>query len=110
MGYKATTPQTAEVSVLQPRELGEYRIYNINIRIDPNNPMENSIYVDFAEGYMDGATFRPVNRTSRMFKGTPMQQAILAQVSVGSTRYDEVKKGVWDMLKSEALVPEGMME
>lgn len=109
MGYKATSPESANVPVLQPKTLGEYRIYSIHIRISPNNPAETGIGVDFAEGFSENGIFTPINRQSKYFSGAPMQAAITAEVEPGSTRYDEVKKGVWDMLKTEGLVPEGNM-
>ena len=107
MTFKSNVPGTGDVPTVQTRVLGEFRIYGINIQLDPNDPAKNGIVVDFSEGFVEGGVFISVKRRSKRFTGAPMAQVILAEVEPGNTRYNEVKKGVWQILLSEGEIPSG---
>jgi len=108
MAFTTNNVEIVEIKKVFDKEVKEYRIYGMNIRIDPNNAEGLIIVVDYGKGYLDDdGKFVAVKRNKETLSGPSILSAVTAPVTEGNTRYDEIKNGVWSTLLSEGLVPEG---
>jgi len=108
MAFTSNDVEIVEIKKVFDKEVNEYRIYGMNIRIDPNDPAGLIIVVDYGKGYIDDdEKFVAVKRDKETLSGPSILSAVTAPVTDGSTRYDEIKNGIWSALLSEGLVPEG---
>ena len=111
MAFVSNESETLEVQVTETKEVNEYRIHTIDIRIDPNDPAALRISVEWSKGFVDAdSKYVYGRREMRRFTGGPVLSAVTAQVSEGNTRYDEIKKGIWGVLVAEGLVPSGIVK
>jgi len=111
MAFVSNDMELVEVNQVAEKNVIEYRIYGMNIRIDPNNSAGLMIIVDFGQGYVDEeGQFISVKRSTHKLEGGPILAAVTAQVTEGNNRYDEIKMGIWDTLQIEGIIPSGTIE
>ena len=110
MGFLSTEEKIVEVTGVIERNANEFKIYGMNIRIDPNAPEKLMIVVDYGQGYTESGVFMCVKRNTYKLTGGPILSAITKVVAEGNTRYDEIKTGIWETLLAEGVIPSGEIE
>lgn len=99
MPFKPKSPQIETVMVPSDRAVDEYHIHEHRVATDPNNPTQPSVIVTWSKGFRDAAgIYRAVRMIETAFQGPEVLASVTQTVTGGSTRYDEIKAAIWDLL------------
>ena len=109
MGLNPTTPETqsVEVKTTEDKALDTYHIHEMLTKLNPNDPTQNVVELQWSKGYMDGETYVPIQFDTATISGTDLGAKFMEVVPEDRTLYDAVKYGCWEMLLAKGLVPEG---
>ena len=107
MPYTPTTPESATVTVESTHDLDTFHIHMICINVDPNDAAQTLMIVEWSEGYMDNGDYVANSFHKSKLSGQSLLNKMAEIAPNGLSYYDVVKKGVWDLMAAEGLVPAG---
>lgn len=107
MPYEPTTPLNETVMAPQSRDLDTFHIHSFMVQVDPNDASGVVVNVSWSKGFMDSGTYYPCFYFTNDFSGQAAVDAVGAEVTEGSSRYDEIKIALWTLLIDAEQVPEG---
>jgi len=98
MGYTPDSPNTAPIPAPPVEQgLNKLHILRLDIQLIPGSDAGTVVEVTWAEGYMDGATFKPVRTKTEKLTGAALD-AKMAELTTGGSIYGEVKTAIWELL------------
>ena len=110
MSFIPNNPETRVVpnTDTKPEPHNEFHIHELSFLLEPRNPMLTKCRIVWSEGYdnADGYYVGSLIHEDHL-EGTALVAALIALVTSGNTRYDEVKGAIWQLLIDEGIVPQG---
>jgi len=107
MSFTPDSPLTAEIPAPPVEQgLNKLHILRLDIQLVPGSATGSVVDVTWAEGFMDGATFKPVRTHNEKFTGAALD-AKLAELTTGGSIYGEVKTAVWELLQAGGHIGSG---
>lgn len=107
MPYNPTNPPTEPVYAPATKPIDTYYFTTVRIDLQPANPAETVIHVEWNEGFMDGGNFVASTRKVADLSGPTLLAAMNQPVTPGSTHYDDFRNALWDYMEAEGLIPPG---
>ena len=110
MPYVPDVPPTGKVP--QPdvnQSLSTFHILDVRLKLTPMEPTKTVAHLKWAEGYMDGGTFVPVNTKTGTWDGSEDSDLVdaISKITSGGSIYGEVKTAMWEFLRTKGVVPAG---
>jgi hypothetical protein len=107
MSYTPDSPNSENVPGPPVAQgLNKLHILRMDIQLVPDDAASTKVEVTWAEGYMDGDTYKPVKRHVDLLAGEDVATK-LAELTTGGSIYGEVKAALWDLMQARGLVGAG---